>query len=63
MFGKLVIYDMFPNIIKLSSNDMEHALDSKKTLIVGLGMMLGITILGGFIITTFMLQDCKNYLC
>jgi|TARA_B100001540_G_C15759462_1_gene620945 hypothetical protein len=54
MFGKLVIYDMFPNIIKLSSNDMEHALDSKKTLIVGLGLMLGITILGGFIITTFM---------
>ena len=31
MFGKLVIYDMFPNIIKLPSNDMEHALDSKKT--------------------------------
>ena len=54
MFVKLVIYDMFPNIIKLPSNDMEHALDSKKTLIVGLGLMLGITILGGFIITTFM---------
>ena len=54
MFGKLVIYDIFPNIIKLPSNDMEHALDSKKTLIVGLGLMLGITILGGFIITTFM---------
>ena len=30
MFGKLVIYDMFPNIIKLPSDDMEHALDSKK---------------------------------
>ena len=54
MFVKLVIYDIFPNIIKLPSNDMEHALDSKKTLIVGLGLMLGITILGGFIITTFM---------
>ena len=54
MFVKLVIYDMFPNIIKLPSNYMEHALDSKKTLIVGLGLMLGITILGGFIITTFM---------
>ena len=54
MFGKLVIYDMFTNIIKLPSDDMEHALDSKKTLIVGLGLMLGITILGGFIITTFM---------
>ena len=54
MFVKLVIYDMFPNIIKLPSDDMEHALDSKKTLIVGLGLMLGITILGGFIITTFM---------
>ena len=54
MFGKLVIYDMFPNIIKLPSDDMEHALDSKKTLNVGLGLMLGITILGGFIITTFM---------
>ena len=54
MFVKLVIYDIFPNIIKPPSNDMEHALDSKKTLIVGLGLMLGITILGGFIITTFM---------
>ena len=54
MFGKLVIYDMVANIIKLPSDDMEHALDSKKTLIVGLGLMLGITILGGFIITTFM---------
>tara|TARA_B100001123_G_C14712835_1_gene789860 strand:- start:388 stop:498 length:111 start_codon:yes stop_codon:yes gene_type:complete len=33
---------------------MEHALDNKKTLIVGLALMLGITILGGMIITSFM---------
>tara|TARA_B110000014_G_scaffold108596_1_gene74450 strand:+ start:183 stop:299 length:117 start_codon:yes stop_codon:yes gene_type:complete len=33
---------------------MNNALDSKKTLIVGLLLMLGITVLGGFIMTTFM---------
>jgi hypothetical protein len=31
---------------------MNNALDGKKTLIVGLLLMLGITVLDGFIITT-----------
>ena len=38
-------------------------LNNKKTLIIGLLVMLGITILGGFIINTFVLSDCKDYLC
>ena len=33
---------------------MDNALDSKKTLIVGLLLMLGITVVGGFIMTTIM---------
>ena len=42
---------------------MSMPLNNKKTLIIGLLVMLGITILGGFIINTFMLSDCKDYLC
>jgi len=38
-------------------------LNNKKTLIIGLLVMLGITILGGFIINTLVLSDCKDYLC
>jgi hypothetical protein len=33
---------------------MDNTLDSKKILIVGLLLMLGITVFGGFIMTTFM---------
>ena len=38
-------------------------LNDKKTLIVGILVTLGITILGGFIITSFMMPNCKDFLC
>ena len=38
-------------------------LGDKKTLIIGILVTLGITILGGFIITSFILPDCKDFLC
>jgi len=42
---------------------MTIPLNDKKTLIVGVLMTLGITILGGFIITSFMLPNCNDFLC
>ena len=42
---------------------MVMPLNDKKTLIVGILVTLGITILGGFIITSFMTPNCKDFLC
>jgi len=35
-------------------------LDEKKTLFVGLLITLGITILGGIILTTFLMPECRD---
>jgi hypothetical protein len=42
---------------------MVMTLDSKKTLLAGLGMTLLITIFGGFVITTFLIPHCKDVIC
>lgn len=42
---------------------MVMKLDEKKTLIAGFLITLGITIFGGFILTTFLMPDCKNVIC
>jgi hypothetical protein len=42
---------------------MVMKLDSKKTLLAGLGITLLITIFGGFVITTFLIPQCKEVLC
>ncbi len=38
-------------------------LDEKKTLLIGLLVTLGITIVGGFILTTFLMPECRDVLC
>lgn len=38
-------------------------LSDKKTLLLGLVISLGITILGGFIITSFIMPECRDVLC
>jgi len=38
-------------------------LDEKKTLFAGLLITLGITILGGIILTTFLMPECRNMIC
>lgn len=38
-------------------------LDEKKTLLTGLLVTLGITIVGGFILTTFLMPECRDVLC
>jgi len=42
---------------------MVMPLNDKKTIIMGILITLGITILGGYIITSFMLPNCKDFLC
>ncbi|MDH3312942.1 MAG: hypothetical protein OEM28_07310 [Nitrosopumilus sp.] len=39
---------------------MVMKLDEKKTLFVGLLITLGITILGGIILTTFLMPECRD---
>jgi len=38
-------------------------LDEKKTLFAGLLITLGITILGGFILTTILMPECRDVMC
>jgi len=38
-------------------------LDEKKTLFAGLLITLGITILGGIILTTFLMPECRVMIC
>lgn len=38
-------------------------LDEKKTLFAGLLISLGITILGGFVLTTFLMPECGDAIC
>lgn len=38
-------------------------LDEKKTVPVGLLITLGITILGGFILTAFLMPECRDVIC
>ena len=42
---------------------MVMKLDEKKTLFVGLLITLGITILGGIILTTFLMPECRDVIC
>jgi hypothetical protein len=42
---------------------MVMKLDEKKTLLAGLFVTLGITILGGFILTTFLIPQCSDVAC
>jgi len=38
-------------------------LNDKKTLLLGLGVTLGITIFGGYIIMSFLLPHCREVIC
>ena len=38
-------------------------LDDKKTLFAGLLITLGTTILGGFILTTLLMSECRDVIC
>jgi len=42
---------------------MVMRLTEKKTLLAGMFVTLGITIFGGFILTTFMIPQCKEVIC
>ena len=42
---------------------MVMRLDDKKTLFIGLAITLGITVFGGFILTSFMMPECTDVLC
>ncbi len=42
---------------------MVMKLDEKKTLFAGLLITLGITILGGLILTTFLISECREVIC
>jgi len=42
---------------------MVMKLDEKKTLFAGLLITLGITILGGIILTTFLMPECRDMIC
>jgi len=42
---------------------MVMKLDDKKTLLLGLSLTLGITVLGGFIIMSFLMPHCKDVMC
>ncbi|HSG84485.1 MAG: hypothetical protein ACE5RS_05880 [Nitrosopumilus sp.] len=42
---------------------MVMKITSKLTLIGGLGITLLITVLGGYVITTFMIPHCKDVIC
>jgi len=42
---------------------MVMKLDEKKTILAGLLITLGITILGGFILTTFFISECRDVMC
>jgi len=42
---------------------MVMKLDERKTVLAGLLITLGITILGGFILTTFLMPECRDLIC
>ena len=42
---------------------MVMKLDEKKTILAGLLITLGITILGGFILTAFLVPECTEVMC
>jgi len=42
---------------------MVMKLDEKKILFAGLLISLGITILGGFVLTTFLMPECRDVIC
>ena len=42
---------------------MVMKLDDKKTALEGLLIILGMTIFGGLILTTFLMPECRNVAC
>jgi hypothetical protein len=42
---------------------MVMKLDDAKTLLLGLSLTLGITVFGGFLITSFLTPQCKDVMC
>ena len=42
---------------------MVMKLDEKKTSLAGLLITLGVTILGGFILTTLLMSECGDMMC
>ena len=42
---------------------MEMKLDEKKTILAGLLITLGITIFGGFVLTTFPIPERRDVIC
>jgi hypothetical protein len=42
---------------------MVMKLDEKKTVLGGLLITLGITVLGGSILTTFLMPECRDVIC
>jgi len=38
-------------------------LDDAKTLLLGLSVMLGITVFGGYVVVTFLMPHCKDVMC
>ena len=42
---------------------MVMKLDERKTLFAGLLISPGITILGGFILNTFLMPECRDVIC
>ncbi|HEY5736348.1 MAG TPA: hypothetical protein VIS47_07300 [Nitrosopumilus sp.] len=59
----LAIHPQIVDILKTKNPIMGMELDSKKTLLAGLGITLAITIFGGYIINTFLIPQCKQVLC
>jgi hypothetical protein len=42
---------------------MVMKLDDAKTLLLGLSVMLGITVFGGYVVVTFLMPHCKDVMC
>ena len=42
---------------------MAMKLDEKKTILAGLLITLGITIFGGFVLTAFLMPECRDVIC
>jgi hypothetical protein len=42
---------------------MVMKLDDAKTLLLGLSVMLGITVFGGYVVVTLLMPHCKDVMC
>ena len=42
---------------------MVMKLDERKTLLAGLSITLGITVLGGYMLTAFPMPECRDVTC